>query len=72
MHSDVMHSGYVNPIEKTIKRPNHSRLDLVVCSDGNNCVLRLLLHLMTFFVICFILDDDTDSSPSKQGRQKRH
>jgi hypothetical protein len=30
----------VNPIEKTIKRPNHSRLDLAMCSDGNNYVLR--------------------------------
>jgi hypothetical protein len=43
-----------NRIEETIRRPDHGRLYSVMCSGGNNCVLRLLLHLMTYFVTCFM------------------
>jgi hypothetical protein len=53
-----MHSGYDQSIEKTLKRSNQSRLDLVICSGGNKYVLRVLRHLLTFFVTCFILVDD--------------
>lgn len=58
----------IHPIEETIKRPNHGRLNLVICSGGNNCVLRLLLHLIDILRSLFHHDKVVGFQPkTKQG-----